>query len=211
MPWFLRRRILNHFFGYQIHSSARIGFSWIYPKQLVMKENSAIGHLNVAIHLDKIVLGKNSEIVRNNWITGYPTNTTSKHFEHQINRKSELHIGNNSSITKSHHIDCTNTITIGSFATIAGYKSQFLTHSIDVQENRQSSSPITIGDYTFVSTNVVVLGGSCLPNNSILGAKGLLNKCYQDNWYLYGGVPAQPIKKIDPNAKYFSRTSGFVY
>src|SRR5690606_32520420 len=106
-------------------------------------------------------------------------------------RSPKLIIGENSAITKNHHFDCTDAITIGKFCTIAGYSSQFLTHSIDVYENRQNSAPISIGNYAFVSTNVVLLGGASLPSYSILGAKALLNKSLTEEWVLYGGIPAR--------------------
>ena len=210
-PWFLRRRLLNSFFGYKIHPNARIGWSWIFPKELIMDEGAKIGNFNVAIHLDTVEMKSNSKIGRGNWITGFPSKTKSKHFSHQLDRESKLYLGKNSAVTKNHHIDCTNLISIGEFSTIAGYSSQFLTHSIDVYESRQSSMPIYIGDYTFVSTNVVVLGGSVLPSFSVLGAKALLNKAYQEEWILYGGVPAKSVRTIDKNAKYFSRVDGFVH
>jgi acetyltransferase-like isoleucine patch superfamily enzyme len=210
-PWFLRRRILENFFKYKIHPKSKIGYSWIYPKFIEMSEGAVIEHLNVAINLDKIYLGKNSIIGRNNWITGFPTKTNSLHFYHQTNRVSELIVGENSAITKNHHIDCTNSIKIGDFVTIAGYQSQLLTHSINVFENRQDSAPIVIGNYCFVGTNVVILGGAILPSYSILGAKSLLNKSYADEWTLYAGVPAKFVKGIDKKAKYFNRNSGFVH
>lgn len=210
-PWFIRRRLLNYFFGYQIHPNANIGLSWVFPKSLVMQDGAKIGHFNTAIHLDSIEMHANSKIGRSNWITGFPTNTNSKHFSHQPNRISKLILGECSAITKKHHFDCTNLITIGKFSTIAGYSSQFLTHSINVHENRQGSAPIFIGDYTFVSTNVVVLGGAKLPSYSVLGAKALLNKSYEEEWFLYGGVQAKTIQAIDKKAKYFSRTDGFVH
>lgn len=210
-PWFLRRRLLNSFFGYKIHPKASIGLSWVFPKSLIMHEGAKIGHFNTAIHLDNIEMHANSKIGRGNWITGFPSNTNSKHFKHQPDRMSKLILGKCSAITKNHHFDCTNIISIGAYSTIAGYNSQFLTHSIDVYENRQGSAPISIGSYTFVSTNVVVLGGAKLPSYSVLGAKALLNKVLSDEWTLYGGVPAKAIQTIDKNAKYFSRIDGFVH
>ena len=210
MPWRLRRRLLKHWFGYNIHPTAKIGFSWIYPSYLEMHENSRIDHLTVAINLDKISLSKEATIGRGNWITGFPTNTSSLHFKHQTDRKAELLLGTFSSITKNHHIDCTNSIRIGKFSTIAGYNSQLLTHSINIYDSRQDSEPIVIGEYTFVGTNVVILGGAVLPNYSVLGAKSLLNTAYINEWHLYAGVPAKEIKEIDKKAKYFHRQNGFV-
>lgn len=210
-PWGIRRMLLNKWFGYKIDRSAHIGLAWIFPKELVMSEGAHIGHFNVAINLDKIEMGLQASIGRQNWITGFPTNTDSPHFKHQPNRKAELIIGAYSAVTKKHHLDCTNQINIGHHSTIAGYSSQFLTHSIDVIENRQSSAPIHIGNYTFVGTNVVVLGGAILPDCCVLGAKSLLNKSLEKDWILYGGVPAREIQTLPADAKYFSRTDGFVY
>lgn len=210
-PWSLKRRMLIRFFRYEIDVTARIGFSWIYPAKLIMKANTKIGSLNVAVHLDSIQMDSFSTISRSNWITGFASGTDSKHFNHQKDRISSLTIGEHSAITKNHHIDCTNSIEIGKFSTIAGYQSQLLTHSIDIFMNRQHSMPIKIGDFCFVGTNVVILGGSELPSFSVLGAKCLLNKSFTEEYSLYGGVPAKHISMLPSEAEYFSRTSGFVY
>lgn len=210
LPWPLRRVVLQFCYGYVIHPTARIGRAWVYPKMLVMNEGSKIDHFTVAVNLDQIVMGQKSTIGRSNWITGFPTGTSSKHFQHQSERKSELILGEHSAITKNHHIDCTSPIRIGRFVTIAGYYSQFLTHSIDVENCRQHSEPIDIGDYSFVSTNVVILGGAALPPRSVLGAKSLLNKVYTHELQLYGGVPAKPVQSIPEDAMYFQRVEGFV-
>jgi serine acetyltransferase len=211
LPWPLRRKALNRWFGYEIHPNARIGLAWIFPRKLVMKAGSHIDHFTVAIHLDRVEMGEKSTIGRGNWITGFPTNSSSEHFQHRTDRKPELQLGESAAITKYHHLDCTHRIEIGRFSTIAGYRSQFLTHSINILDNRQDCEPIHIGAYTFVGTNVVVLGGSHLPDYSVLGAKSLLNKAYSEENMLYGGVPAKAISPIPKTAKYFTRQSGFVY
>lgn len=210
-PWFLRRIILIKLYKFDIDKTAKIGFSYIYPDKLKMGKNAKIGHLNVAVNLHYIELGENSVISRKNWITGFPINSKFKHFSHQTDRKNELIIGKESAITNNHHIDCTNYIHIGNYVTIAGYNSQFLTHSIDIYEGRQDSHPIEVGNYSFVSTGVIILGGSKLPDYSVLAAGAILNKNYSDKWKIYAGVPAKPIKDIDRDAKYFSRKQGFVY
>lgn len=211
LPWALRRRALNSWFGYEIDPSAKIGLAWIFPGKLIMGAGARIDHLSIAINLDCIHMESNSTIGRSNWITGFSTTVKSKHFMHQKDRVAKLFLGESSAITKNHHLDCTNLIEIKKFSTIAGYGSQFLTHSIDILENRQDSKPILIGEYTFVGTNVVILGDSKLPSFSVLGAKSLLNKAYEKEWTLYGGVPAKPLSDIPKDAKYFLRETGFVY
>ena len=210
LPWRLKRLFLNKFFKYQIHPTAKIGLAWVFPDKLMMAAHTSIDHFTVAVHLDTIELNENATIGRSNWITGFTTKSNSPHFKHQLNRSAKLIMGKSSSVTKNHHIDCTNIITIGNFSTVAGYQSQLLTHSIDVMENRQHSAPISIGDYTFVGTNVVILGGAQLPAFSVLGAKSLLNKNFTEQFTLYGGVPAKAVGTIDKQAKYFHRQEGFV-
>lgn len=210
LPWPIRRIALQSWFGYRIHPTARIGLAWIFPGKLIMGAYSKIDHFNVAIHLDRIEMGKDSFIGRSNWITGLSTSSSAPYFKHQNDRRAELILHDSANITKNHHFDCTNSIIIGRFATIAGYNSQFLTHSVDLYENRQDSAPINIGDYAFVGSNVVILSGSSLPSYSVLGAKSLLKKKYSDEWTLYSGVPACPVKQIPRDAKYFSRNEGFI-
>jgi acetyltransferase-like isoleucine patch superfamily enzyme len=101
-------------------------------------------------------------------------------------------------------------VTIGKFTTFAGFQSQVLTHGIDIENNRQASAPVRVGDYCFVGTNCVLLAGSGLPDYCVLGAKSLLNKTLTESHQLYGGVPAQPIKQLPSDWKYFTRSEGFV-
>jgi acetyltransferase-like isoleucine patch superfamily enzyme len=113
-------------------------------------------------------------------------------------------------ITSRHFIDCTNRVHIGFNSTIAGFQTQILTHNIDLTLNRQSSSPVSIGRCSFVGTKCIILGGSSLPDMSVLGANSLLNKRHDDNLRLYAGSPAKSVKTLDPKAGYFNRSCGAV-
>jgi acetyltransferase-like isoleucine patch superfamily enzyme len=210
LPWSLKRPLLQRLFGFQLAPSAHIGLAWIYPRNLRMAEGSRIAALTVAVNLDVLELGEQASIGRSNWITGFSTGTASPHFAHQRSRRAELLLGAHAAITKHHHIDCTNRVSIGAFSTIAGYRTQLLSHSIDLHHNRQHSEPISIGGHCFVGTACVILGGSVLPDHSVLGALSLLNKAHNEPWGLYAGQPARWVKAIDHSAAYFRRTRGFV-
>jgi acetyltransferase-like isoleucine patch superfamily enzyme len=210
LPWSLKRPLLQRLFGFQLDPTARIGLAWIYPRRLRMAAGSRIDSLTVAVNLDALELGERATIGRSNWITGFPTGTASPHFVHQPDRCAELHLGTHAAITKHHHIDATNRVTIGPFTTIAGYRSQLLSHAIDLQHNRQHSEPISIGAYCFVGTSCVILGGSVLPDHSVLGALSLLNKRLSEPWSLYAGQPVRRVKAIDSLELYFSRVKGIV-
>ena len=210
LPWSLRRSFLEKLLGYSIHPTSHIGFAWILPRRLVMEEHSRIGHFNLCKNIDLLHLGAHAIIGQLNWITGFPSGD-SRHFAHQTDRHPELIVETHAGISSRHLIDCTARVRIGAFATVGGFRSQLLSHSIDLAASRQSAEPIEIGEYCFIGTNAVVLGGSVLPHHSVLGAQSLLNKKWDQPYQLYGGVPAKPLKELSPELEYFRRTKGFVW
>jgi len=210
LPWEMRRALLEKQFGFSIHPTSRIGLAWILPRRLVMEEHSRIGHFTFCKNIDLLHLGAHAIIGQLNWITGFPSGP-GRHFAHQTDRRPELIVEANAGISSRHLIDCTARVRIGAFATVGGFRSQLLTHSIDLAAGRQSAEPIEIGEYSFIGTNAVVLGGSTLPHHSVLGAQSLLNKKWEEPYRLYGGVPAKPLKELSPEMEYFRRTEGFVW
>ena len=209
-PWSIKRIVLCKVFGYIISPTARISiFSWVYPEHLTMQEGAQIGPLTVAIHLRSIEMGRFSTIGRGNWITGYPKNSVA-HFAHCVDRNPCLRMGDHSAITKSHLIDCTDSVSIGAFTTVAGYGSQFITHGINYRTNHQDCRPISIGNYCLLSTRIVVVGGAVLADNIVLGAGAVLTGENLESWHVYAGIPAKPVKKISKDSVYFSRAIGFV-
>jgi hypothetical protein len=210
LPWPLRRAALVHILGYKIHRTARIGFSIICPIRLEMGPGAMIGNLNFCrAGIELLQLGECGVLGNLNWICGEPLGDVGL-FAHQEDRRPELIIGEHAAITNRHLIDCTDSFVVGRFSTVAGWNSQILTHSIDIERCRQSSAPIHIGDYCFIGTNSVLLGGSYLPDYCVLGAKSLLNKQYTERYWLYAGVPAKPTKQLSPDLAYFTRSRGAV-
>ena len=72
LPWSMRRTFMEKQFGYSIHPTARIGFAWILPEQLIMEAHSSIGTLTICKNIALLHLGKHGIIGRGNWITGFP-------------------------------------------------------------------------------------------------------------------------------------------
>jgi hypothetical protein len=208
-PWRIRRLLLIWWMRYEIHPTARIGWSWICPDRLEMAPGARIGHLTVCKGLALLKMGEQSRLGNLNWITGFPMGNTA-FFSEEAGRRAELVIGDQAAVTHRHLIDCTNSVRIGRFSTFAGYRSQVLTHSIDLLRSRQASRPVTVGEYCFVGTNCVLLGGSVLPDYSVLGASSVLNKAHTEAHWLYAGNPAQPVKALSEQMRYFQRSAGFV-
>lgn len=211
MPWPVKRFLLTRLLGYEIHPTSRIGFSLVMPGKLIMGPRSQILHMTVCKGLDKIEMGEDATIGRLNWITGFPApSKPGQHFSQQPDRRSELILAEGAAITNRHLVDCTNSVTIGKFGVIGGYRCQVMTHAVDMMANLQSSAPVSIGAYCLVSTSCVILGGSSLPDYSILSACSLINKPLTETYTLYGGVPARALKSLPHDLGYFVRTDTFV-
>src|SRR5207244_1047883 len=97
--------------------------------------------------------------------------------------------------------------TIGRGNWITGFPLGDSPHFASETERRPE---LVMGDYCFVGSNSVLLGGSSLPDYCVLGAKSLLNKAHAQTHRLYGGVPARELSVLSPDCGYFNRRQGFV-
>ena len=209
LPWVIRRRLLVGLFGFRIDPTARIGFSLVLADRVELGEESLIKTLTLIKGMSELTVEPRGRIGNLNWITGLPNDPNF--FSEEPDRISALIVGADASITNRHLLDCTNRITIGRFATIGGFRSQFITHSIDIGPNRQSSLPIEIGDYCFTGTGVILLTGSVLGPRGVLGAGSMLRGKFRDEYKLISGNPAKPVRDLDPSSSYFHRTRGRVH
>ena len=209
LPWPVKRLVYRHLLRYEVSAVARIGFSFISAERVRLEDGARVGHLNIVKGLSILSLGSNARIGNGNWLTAYPS-SGSAHFASEQTRLPGLRIGNEGAITSLHILDCTNLITIGQGATLGGWRSQVLTHGIDFAQNRQRSAPVDVGQYSFIGSAGMLLPGSSFPAHSVLGAHSCVTGPLSGEFWLYGGVPARPIKKLATTDRYFSRETGHV-
>lgn len=209
LPWMLRRYVLNRVLGFEIASSAWIGFSILDVKNLIMSDDSRIGHLTYAKGLTDLLLESFARLGNLNWITGFPSNEL-RAFSADVDRNPALYIGKHSAVTHRHLIDCTNEVRIGTHTTVAGWRTQILTHGIDLTLSRQTSERVNIGSYCFVGTGAIILKGSRLPDRSVLSAGSVLLTQEIEECALYSGVPAKKVRNLASDSAYFTRSEGFV-
>ncbi len=209
LPWLLKRPLMQSLQGYKLHPTARIGLSLVAAEEVELGEGARIGNFNVVRGLSRLEMGAHAIISQLNWITGFPAGP-SRHFAHQPERRPTLVLREHSAVTSRHLLDCTSKITLGKFSTLAGFRSQILTHSIDLAASRQHSTPVEIGAYCFVGSGSVILSGAKLPDYCVLGAGAVLANPVEETYTLYAGVPARAVKKLPADWKYFTRARGFV-
>jgi len=205
LPWAVRRTLLTRIWGYRIDPEARIGFSIVKPVTLEMGPRSKIGHLNFIRGMDSVRLAARSSIGNLNWIYGIPASQTGA-----AKFQSELEFEEGAQLTHRHLVDCTNRVRLGRFSVVAGYRSQILTHSVDIRKGVQHAHEISVGAFSFVGTGCVILGGSRLPDYSVLGAGSVLRTEFDEPFRIYSGTPATSISAIPEDAAFFSRSEPYV-
>jgi acetyltransferase-like isoleucine patch superfamily enzyme len=148
-------------------------------------------------------MGKNSGIGSWNWISSAP-----KLAHLQPEHSGKLVLGENSVITMRHYLDCSGGVLVGDFVTIAGVRSTFLTHQIDVVLNEQTASPVRIGSYALVSSNCSIVAGATIGEACLVGmGTVVLGKTYPDS-VLLAGNPARVVR--EQTGAYFTRNQGAV-
>jgi acetyltransferase-like isoleucine patch superfamily enzyme len=212
-PWRVRRFLLRKFLHFEIGRNARIGYSIILAHKVVLGDDASIGHLNFCKPIDLLYLGQSSNIGTRNYITGFSIVDKRvlkyKYFAHIRERQCVLKIGKHTGVTSRHYFDCNGGIYIGDYCQVAGFETSFLTHSIDLINNRQDADCVRIGDYCFIGTRCTFLKGAEIPSYTVVGACSLVNKKYEEGMAMYAGVPCRFIKKVT-GLDFFTRKVGFV-
>lgn len=111
-----------------------------------------------------------------------------------------LKINNNTFINEGSKIYCSHSINIGKDTAIA-FNSLILDtdiHSIYKDEKCINSPlPVTIGNNVWLAANSVVLKGSVINDNIIVGASSTVMSKLEDSNCIYAGTPARSMSKFD--------------
>lgn len=199
-----RRQLARWLLGARVEAGASVGISLIDATRIELGAGSVIGHFSTIRNLDALVLGPEARIGTFNWIFGA---RGTRHFAGRTERESMLALGDGASLTSRHIVDCTDRVEIGAFATVAGFRSQILTHSIDVVTNRQDCAPVEIGPYSFIGTGTILLKDARFPARAVLAAGSVYSAQGGEEGQIYSGVPAKPVKALPEGAAYMRRKS----
>lgn len=209
VPWRVRRVVLVFVLGWHISPRAYIGFSLLASRRVTLGDGARIGHFSHVRALEMLHLADDARLGSWNWIGGIPLQDAT-HFRHQATRLPRLVLGTGAAITSRHLLDCSDSIEIGAFSIIAGYRSQILTHSIDIVSGRQMANPVHIGERCLIGSGTIVLPGVEVADHVIVAAGAVVRGSLTHSFALYGGVPARLIKKVDSTAEFFNRLRPFV-
>jgi acetyltransferase-like isoleucine patch superfamily enzyme len=69
-------------------------------------------------------------------------------------------------------------------------------HKTSYRFGKYTESSIAIKAGSWIGANCSILGGSILPERSVLGAGAVLQRKFEKPNFLYAGVPAAPVKEL---------------
>lgn len=210
LPSFLKRPFYRLFLGFRIGKRVRIGLSVIDAREcaidddvqighfnlvigverLVIGDHARIGHLNIFRGGDEIHLGRYSEVLRMNQINSIPDADVVNPIEPRFS------LGDGSIVTSGHKIDFTDRVEIGKRTIIGGRNSSFWTH------NRQRTSPIIVGSFTYVGSEIRIAPGGAIPSRCIVGIGSVITSPLLEENHLIAGVPARSIKELNEEDKF---------
>lgn len=188
--------------GWKISKNVYFGINLVYGlESCALGENVSIGNLNVFRNVKKLSLMTDALIGNLNWFSA------EKSLMGDSNQKfGELNLCVGAAITNRHYLDISGSLSLGSFSTIAGIHSTFLTHSIDLKENKQKCQEISIGKFCFLGGDSRFLPGVNIPDYVVVGMGSVvLTKTKFESLSLVVGNPARVKKTLDMDYAYFTR------
>jgi acetyltransferase-like isoleucine patch superfamily enzyme len=205
----LTKAVLNRLCGWRIDPTARVG-----PCILVnigsvdLAPHSRLG-MSAFVNLRQLSLGQRSVVGHWNWITAAPELCTPHLASTPGVHLGELIVGEESSVTSRHYIDCSGGVSIGDFTVVAGVRSTVITHQVNTLRSEQELKAVAVGNYCLIGANTKIVPGAAIPDRCVVAMGSVVVGALGDEGRLYAGVPARPIKEILPG-RYFSRPGGLV-
>ena len=113
----------------------------------------------------------------------------------------KLTIGEGTELSTHVLLNCKDRLTIGKGVQLSAFV-QIHTASLDLTQpppRKHVSEPVVIEDHVWLASSVVVSPGVTIGNNSCVAAGSIVVRDVKPGW-LYGGVPAKPIKPLEAMA-----------
>jgi acetyltransferase-like isoleucine patch superfamily enzyme len=212
LPSALARVCYRLFFGYEIGKRVRLGFAIIDAAECSIADDVSIGHLNVFTRIDRLSIGDHSRIGALNIFRGGKEVTIGRYCD--ILRLNEINsipepdavnetdprflMGNGSMIGASHKIDFTDRVEFGKCVILGGRNSSIWTH------NRQSTKAISIGDYSYLGSEIRVAPGASIPPKCVVGMGSVITRSFERSYYLIAGVPAAEVRELGDEGKFLT-------
>lgn len=172
--------------GHRIGSKVRLGFSLILAERLILQGNVKVGHFNL-LRIKRLVMRHDAYLGRLNLIYGPMSISLDKQAAIGNSNKivrgplgvvtsgpAHLRLGALSKITADHRLDCTRSIVIEAFSTLAGTSSELWTHGYvhdrEGPGRYRIDGTLRIGNNVYIGSRSVITAGVTIADAVIVGA-----------------------------------------
>ncbi len=204
LPNSLKLLCYRHLFHFRIGRGVRIGLSVLDVDGCVIEEGARIGHLNVFTRTENLRIGVHARVGFGNLFRGGTLVALGRYCQvlrlNQVNAIPEpdyvgnpepvFLLGEGSVVTAEHRFDFTDRIDVGKGVVIGGRNSSFWTH------NRQATSPICIGAFSYIGSEVRFAPGATIPAWCIVGLGSVVTSTLAEECRLIAGVPAKALRPL---------------
>lgn len=185
LPSLLCRPLLR-LLGHSIGGKVRLGFSLILADRLILQGSARVGHFNL-LWVRRLVMRQDSYLGRFNVIHGPMSISLDQRAAIGNSNKivrgplglvttgpAYLRLGELTKITADHRIDCTRSIIMGAFSTLAGTSSEMWTHGY-VHDSEgpgryRIDGPLRIGHNVYIGSRSIITAGITIADAVIVGA-----------------------------------------
>ncbi|MBK8465484.1 MAG: hypothetical protein IPL32_06600 [Chloracidobacterium sp.] len=205
LPMPIARLCYRWFFGYKIGKRVKIGFSIIDVDSCEIGDDVTIGHFNVFSGTRNLSVGGHTRIGVLNIFRGGNVINVGRYCEilrmNEINSIPEAEtvnvadptfiLGDGCMIGASHKIDFTDRVEFGKSVILGGRNSSVWTH------NRQITMPVSVGDHSYLGSEIRIAPGGAVAANCIVGIGAVITKQLTNENKLVAGAPAREVKELD--------------
>lgn len=205
--------------GHQVGKGCRIGFSILWVDKLLLQGRNRIGHGNL-IACRRLCIGHNGYIGRLNLVSG-PISILLRDtgaignankivrgpLNHVTSGPATLLIGRLGKITANHRVDCTRSVRIGDYSTLAGIGIQVWTHGyvhdVSGPGRYRIDGAVNIGDNVYIGASCIVSMGVSVCAGVMVGAGTTVSRSIDEQGlYVSSAVrrlprPAAPETRAD--------------
>lgn len=202
------KNLLLRQLGWKVGKGCKIGFSWISCNNVLLHDFTEVGHGNY-INCHTLVLRDHSYIRHFNHLKGdiwvFLLNHAAIGNLNKIIRakrgvtwgRSVLRLGIYSKITSKHVVDCTRSVRLGDYSTVAGLASQIWTHGYlhapSGLDRFRIDGSVNIGNNVYIGSACVINAAVKINNGITVGACSCISKSLLEP----GLYVSQPLRKIE--------------
>jgi acetyltransferase-like isoleucine patch superfamily enzyme len=205
--------------GHSVGGRARIGFSLVLADRLVLQDGARIGHLNLLM-MRRLVMRSGARMGRRNVVHGPVSIAMGEHAlignRNKVLRAPQgsvcpgpalFRLGELAGITGDHRVDCTRSVRMDDFSTVAGAGTQIWTHGyVHDQEGPgryRIDGRVRIGRNVYVGSACVVTAGVSIADGAVVGAGATVARSLSEpGLYVSAGLrrlerPPSPDQRTD--------------